>query len=97
MLWSSGRRDGYSVSRGSIEAAAALQSCSEIYQVTGPVERFAGQIASQGYVVGEKYCAQVMNRWLAHYFQLACPSVYHEFEGPEPIPYDTEGKIFLSI
>ncbi|KAF9569620.1 dienelactone hydrolase [Agrocybe pediades] len=45
---------------------------SEIYQVTGPVERFAGQIASQGFVV-------------------ACPSVYHEFEGPDPIPYDTEG------
>ncbi|KAI0639353.1 dienelactone hydrolase [Trametes polyzona] len=45
---------------------------SEIYQVTGPVERFAGQIASQGYVV-------------------ACPSTYHEFEGPEPIPYDVEG------
>jgi len=45
---------------------------SEIYQVTGPVERFAGQIASQGYVV-------------------ACPSVYHEFEGPEPIPYGVEG------
>ncbi|KZT06925.1 dienelactone hydrolase [Laetiporus sulphureus 93-53] len=45
---------------------------SEIYQVTGPVERFAGQIASQGYVV-------------------ACPSSFHEFEGPEPIPYDTEG------
>ncbi|KAK0478438.1 dienelactone hydrolase [Armillaria novae-zelandiae] len=45
---------------------------SEIYQVTGPVERFAGQIASQGYVV-------------------ACPSVYHEFEGPEALPYDVEG------
>ncbi|THH06100.1 hypothetical protein EW145_g4324 [Phellinidium pouzarii] len=45
---------------------------SEIYQVTGPVERFAGQIASHGYVV-------------------ACPSCYHEFEGPEPIPYDTDG------
>ncbi|KAA1468214.1 dienelactone hydrolase [Dentipellis sp. KUC8613] len=45
---------------------------SEIYQVTGPVERFAGQIASHGYVV-------------------ACPSVYHEFQGPEAIPYDTEG------
>ncbi|KAG7099264.1 hypothetical protein E1B28_001126 [Marasmius oreades] len=45
---------------------------SEIYQVTGPVERFASQIASQGYVV-------------------ACPSSYHEFEGPDPIPYDTEG------
>jgi hypothetical protein len=26
---------------------------SEIYQVTGPVERFAGQIASHGYIVGE--------------------------------------------
>ncbi|KAH9944426.1 dienelactone hydrolase [Epithele typhae] len=45
---------------------------SEIYQVTGPVERFAGQIASQGFVV-------------------ACPSTYHEFEGPEGIPYDVEG------
>jgi len=45
---------------------------SEIYQVTGPVERFAGQIASQGYVV-------------------ACPSSYHEFETPDPIPYDVEG------
>ncbi|KZT74668.1 dienelactone hydrolase [Daedalea quercina L-15889] len=45
---------------------------SEIYQVTGPVERFAGQIASQGYVV-------------------ACPSSFHEFEGPEAIPYDAEG------
>ncbi|PCH33594.1 dienelactone hydrolase [Wolfiporia cocos MD-104 SS10] len=45
---------------------------SEIYQVTGPVERFAGQIASHGYIV-------------------ACPSSFHEFEGPEPIPYDVEG------
>ncbi|KAJ7081612.1 dienelactone hydrolase [Mycena belliarum] len=45
---------------------------SEIFQVTGPVERFAGAIASQGYVV-------------------AVPSVYHEFQGPEAIPYDTEG------
>ncbi|KDQ63703.1 hypothetical protein JAAARDRAFT_29725 [Jaapia argillacea MUCL 33604] len=45
---------------------------SEIYQVTGPVERFAGQIASQGYIV-------------------ACPSSYHEFEGPEAISYDVEG------
>jgi len=45
---------------------------SEIYQVTGPVERFAGQIASQGYVV-------------------ACPSVYHDFQDSEAIPYDDEG------
>ncbi|KAF8591881.1 dienelactone hydrolase [Ramaria rubella] len=42
------------------------------HSVTGPVERFAGQIASQGYVV-------------------ACPSSFHEFEGPEAIAYDTEG------
>lgn len=52
--------------------ARLFTTVSEIYQVTGPVERFAGQIASQGYVV-------------------ACPSSYHEFEGPEAIPYDTEG------
>ena len=26
---------------------------SEIYQVTGPVERFASQIASQGYIIGK--------------------------------------------
>jgi len=45
---------------------------SEIYQVTGPVERFAGQIASQGYIV-------------------ACPSSFHEFVGPDAIPYDGPG------
>jgi carboxymethylenebutenolidase len=45
---------------------------SEIYQVTGPVERFASNIASEGYIV-------------------ALPSSFHEFEGPEAIPYDTEG------
>ncbi|KAK7064183.1 dienelactone hydrolase [Favolaschia claudopus] len=50
----------------------SLCRCIQIYQVTGPVERFAGQIASQGFVV-------------------ACPSTYHEFEGPEAIPYDVEG------
>jgi hypothetical protein len=31
-----------------------ISQFSEIYQVTGPVERFAGQIASQGYVVGTR-------------------------------------------
>jgi len=59
---------------------------SEIYQVTGPVERlatvffdrsrlttrFASNIASEGYIV-------------------ALPSSFHEFEGPEAIPYDTDG------
>eukprot|EP01117_Protostelium_nocturnum_P015233 TRINITY_DN5882_c0_g1_i1.p1 TRINITY_DN5882_c0_g1~~TRINITY_DN5882_c0_g1_i1.p1 ORF type:complete len:281 (+),score=83.86 TRINITY_DN5882_c0_g1_i1:87-845(+) len=45
---------------------------SEIYQVTGPVARFARQIASQGYIC-------------------AAPSSFHEFEGPEPLPYDNEG------
>lgn len=53
-------------------ATRIIQLVSEIYQVTGPVERFAGQIASQGFIV-------------------ACPSSFHEFEGPDPIPYDTEG------
>lgn len=32
--------------------AVSHSPASEIYQVTGPVERFAGQIASHGYVVG---------------------------------------------
>ncbi|KAI5864285.1 dienelactone hydrolase [Durotheca rogersii] len=45
---------------------------SEIYQVTGPVERFARQIAGQGYVV-------------------AAPSSYHDFVGPEALPYDVPG------
>lgn len=45
---------------------------SEIYQVTGPVARFARDIAGQGYIV-------------------VAPSSYHNFEGPEPLPYDTVG------
>jgi carboxymethylenebutenolidase len=69
---------------------------SEIYQVTGPVERFAGQIASQGYVVGgsrhQASGATHNVEWDAIDLGSACPSTYHEFEGPEPIPYDTEGK-----
>lgn len=40
--------------------------------MTGPVERFAGNIASEGFIV-------------------AMPSSFHEFEGPEAIPYDTDG------
>ncbi|KAK7058921.1 hypothetical protein VNI00_001545 [Paramarasmius palmivorus] len=65
VLWYSGIGIRY-------DCTTCAQVYSEIYQVTGPVERFASQIASQGYVV-------------------ACPSSYHEFEGPEPLPYDTEG------
>lgn len=45
---------------------------SEIYQVTGPVARFAKDIAGQGYIV-------------------VAPSIYHNFEGPEPLAYDAEG------
>lgn len=44
----------------------------EIYQVTGPVARFARKIASHGYIV-------------------VCPSVYHNFVGPEPFAYDGPG------
>lgn len=45
---------------------------SEIYQVTGPVRRFAQRIAAEGYIV-------------------AAPASYHNFVGPEPLAYDTEG------
>lgn len=45
---------------------------SEIYQVTGPVSRFAKDIAGQGFIV-------------------VAPSIYHNFEGPEPLAYDVEG------
>lgn len=45
---------------------------SEIYQVTGPVSRFAKDIAAQGYVV-------------------VAPSIYHNFELHNALPYDAEG------
>ncbi|OBZ79342.1 putative carboxymethylenebutenolidase [Grifola frondosa] len=70
---------------------------SEIYQVTGPVERFAGQIASQGYVVGKSQVSFYFTISSLTSTQLACPSTYHEFEGPEPIPYDVEGGHRFSL
>lgn len=45
---------------------------SEIYQVTGPVSRFAKDIAGQGFIA-------------------VAPLIYHNFEGPEPLPYDAAG------
>ncbi|OCB91709.1 dienelactone hydrolase [Sanghuangporus baumii] len=65
----------------------------EIYQVTGPVERFAGQIASHGYVVGEHLFEPDLEGAAPSPLisREACPSSFHEFEGPEPIPYDAEG------
>jgi carboxymethylenebutenolidase len=71
---------------------SSLALLSEIYQVTGPVERFAGQIASQGYVVGQQWLSRLLSTRLSA--RAACPSVYHEFEGPEAIPYDVEGMSF---
>ena len=63
--------------------------------MTGPVQRFAGQIASHGYVVGETVASwcQIPVRLTTTTYRLclACPSSFHEFEGPEPIPYDVEG------
>lgn len=44
----------------------------KLIPVTGPVARFARQIAGNGFIV-------------------AAPSVYHNFMGPEPLAYDTEG------
>ncbi|KAF8922727.1 dienelactone hydrolase [Mucidula mucida] len=52
---------------------AKFPGASEIYQVTGPVERFAGQIASRDTS------------------SVFLPSSFHEFQGPEAIPYDDEG------
>ena len=74
-----------------IEHHTPVFDYSEIYQVTGPVERFAGQIASQGYVVGACKCPNDCCNMFVDACP-ACPSTYHEFEGPEPIPYDVEGK-----
>ncbi|KAI0602287.1 dienelactone hydrolase [Biscogniauxia sp. FL1348] len=45
---------------------------SEIYQVSGPVSRFARQISGHGYIV-------------------AAVSSYHDFVGPEALPYDVPG------
>ena len=67
---------------------------SEIYQVTGPVQRFAGQITSHGYLVAEAgLSCQIPVRLTSttHRRCLGCPSSFHEFEKPEPILYDAEG------
>lgn len=61
--------------------------------MTGPVERFAGQIASHGYVVGMPANESAES----HLKYPACPSSFHEFEGPEPIPYDTEGRVLCLL
>ena len=82
----------------SVEAPGNVRALfSEIYQVTGPVERFAGQIASQGYVVGATILIITAQLHLDNVLSSACPSVYHEFEGPEPIPYDTEGDLIFCV
>lgn len=46
---------------------------SEIYQVTGPVERFAGQIASHGYVVG---ISVVPVHFMSHIYHIFSMSIY---------------------
>lgn len=75
-------------------------SCSLPYSDdTGPVERFAGNIASQGnndmYLLNTRNGTDVFPRLSLIGFVVACPSSFHEFEGPEPIPYDTEGTFSL--
>ena len=59
------------------------------------MERFAGQIASQGYVVGQRKLPVALSQ-LSFTISLACPSIYHEFEGPEAIPYDAEGLVYFA-
>lgn len=42
--------------------------------------------------------SQMRYHWLyAYYIPIACPSSYHEFEGPEAIPYDDEGTFSCSL
>ena len=55
---------------------------SEIYQVTGPVERFAGQIASNGYVVG----AYFRSKWLYLYYS------EHTYLLQFALPFTTSSK-----
>jgi hypothetical protein len=68
---------------------------SEIYQVTGPVERFAGQIASQGYVVGEPAPNRSPSTTQAYYVyqlaRLASTSL------SLPIPSHTTPKVSPSV
>ena len=71
-----------------------LDHKSEIYQVTGPVERFAGQIASHGFVVG-MFPPRPSLMTSSSSKHLACPSIYHEFEEPDPIPYDVPGASYI--
>ncbi|CAK5280547.1 unnamed protein product [Mycena citricolor] len=63
---------------------------SEIYQVTGPVERFAElsmYLPPSGLRLHDRFAGAIASQG----FVVACPSTYHEFEGPEAIPYDVEG------
>ncbi|KAJ7837564.1 dienelactone hydrolase [Mycena olivaceomarginata] len=64
---------------------------SEIYQVTGPVERYLGQnrrrVSHPNLIYNTRFAGSIASQG----YVVACPSTYHEFEGPEAIPYDVEG------
>ena len=42
------------------------------------------------------YAARVLSAWL-YFSYAACPSSFHEFQGPEAIPYDVEGLYIHEI
>ncbi|CED82183.1 E [Phaffia rhodozyma] len=79
---------------------------SEIYQVTGPVERFASN--STLFLFLFLHCRERKTNKKEPYrikcvfppskitvasagYVVACPSSFHEWEGPEAIPYDVAG------
>lgn len=74
---------------------------SEIYQVTGPVERYVKLPISPGfhsYLVPTASCRtntiltpRFAGNIASEGYIVALPSSFHEFEGPEAIPYDTDG------
>jgi carboxymethylenebutenolidase len=64
---------------------------SEIYQVTGPVERCVAIInrckSSYHILIQSRFGGNIASEG----YIVALPCVFHEFEGPEPISYDTQG------
>ncbi|KAG8709179.1 hypothetical protein FRC11_005818 [Ceratobasidium sp. 423] len=72
---------------------------SEIYQVTGPVERFAGQIASQGYVVAcpSSYHEFVGPEPLAYDTEAQGKSIVQQKIEKEVAAYDEDAKLSVDL
>lgn len=64
---------------------------SEIYQVTGPVERCVADSRSLHIAITSLTYCRFGGNIASEGYIVALPCVFHEFEGPEPISYDTQG------